>query len=120
MSIPQRAKNGKVKLFICKMSNIINSMGFLDKILKVSEKQGKTKFDSSVYTVLFDRIEYSIKTSNPSLSQNELISKTKKIYLEMCKCMNCKCIEDVYKPINEAFSNYLNGSLKQNADYNKP
>ena len=99
------------------MSNIINSMGFLDKILKVSEKQGKIKLDSSIYDVLFNRIEYSIKTSNPNLSQNELISKTKDIYLKMCKCMDCNCLSDIYKPIDDALSKCYTAQNDLDAKY---
>ncbi len=99
------------------MSNIINSMSFLDKILKVSEKQGKIKLDSSIYDVLFNRIEYSIKTSNPNLSQNELISKTKDIYLKMCKCMDCNCLSDIYKPIDDALSKCYTAKNDLDAKY---
>jgi hypothetical protein len=99
------------------MSNIINSMGFLDKILKVSEKQGKIRFDNSIYDVLFNRIEYSIKTSNPNLSQNELISKTKDIYLEMCKCMGCVSLSGIYKPIDDALSKCYTAKNDLDAKY---
>ena len=89
-------------------------MGFLDKILKMSEGNGTAKPDKSIYEVLFGRIEYSIKSSNPNMGENELISKTKDLYLEMCKVMGFGCKEDIYKPIYSAFSRNFATGYKAN------
>ena len=86
---------------------LTDNMGFLDKILKMDEKNGSVNSSSSMYEVLFNKIEYSIKSSNPSIDQKELFAKTKELYLEMCKCMDCKCADDIYKPINKAISKTL-------------
>ena len=83
-------------------NKLTGNMGFLDKILKMDEKSGSVNSSSSMYEVLFNKIEYSIKSSNPSIDKKELFAKTKELYLAMCKCMDCKCTDDIYKPINNA------------------
>ncbi|MGC8533880.1 MAG: hypothetical protein ACP5MV_04635 [Candidatus Parvarchaeum sp.] len=88
-------------------NKLTGNMGFLDKILKMSEKDGSINSTTSMYEILFSKIEYSIKSSNPSMEQKELFAKTKEVYLAMCKCLDCKCIDDVYKPINKAISKAL-------------
>ena len=88
-------------------NKLTGNMSFLDKILKMDEKSGSIDSSSSMYEVLFKKIEYSIKSSNPSMDQKNLFAKTKEIYLAMCKCLDCKCADDVYKPINKAISKTL-------------
>ncbi len=88
-------------------NKLTGNMGFLDKILKMDEKSGSVNSSSSMYEVLFDKIEYSIKSSNPLIDQKDLFAKTKEIYLAMCKCLDCKCADDIYKPINKAISKTL-------------
>jgi len=83
------------------------NMGFLDKILKMDEKNGSVNSSTSMYEVLFNKIEYSVKSSNPAIDQESLFKKTKEIYLAMCKCLDCKCADDIYKPINKAISKTL-------------
>ena len=85
-------------------NKLTGNMGFLDKILKMDEKSGSVDSNTSMYEVLFDKIECSIKSSNPSIDQENLFKKTKEIYLAMCKCLDCKCTEDIYKPINKVSS----------------
>lgn len=88
-------------------NKLTGNMGFLDKILKMDEKSGSVNSSISMYEVLFNKIEYSIKSSNPSIDQKELFAKTKELYLAMCKCMDCKCADEIYKPINKAISKAL-------------
>lgn len=88
-------------------NKLTGNMGFLDKILKMDKKNGSVNSGSSVYEVLFNKIEYSIKSSNPSIESKELFAKTRQVYLEMCKCLDCKCADEVYKPINKAISKTL-------------
>jgi hypothetical protein len=88
-------------------NKLTGNMGFLDKILKMDKKNGSVNSSSSVYEVLFNKIEYSIKSSNPSIESKELFAKTRQVYLEMCKCLDCKCADEVYKPINKAISKTL-------------
>lgn len=88
-------------------NKLTGNMGFLDKILKMDEKNGSIDSGTSMYEVLFNKIEYSIKSSNPSINQKDLFAKTKKVYLAMCKCLDCKCADDIYKPINKATSKAL-------------
>ena len=88
-------------------NKLTGNMGFLDKILKMDEKNGSVNSTTSTYEVLFNKIEYSIKSSNPYMDQKSLFTKTKEIYLAMCKCLGCKCVDDIYKPINKAISKTL-------------
>ena len=88
-------------------NKLTGNMGFLDKILKMDEKDGSVNSTASTYEVLFNKIEYSIKSSNPYMDQKSLFTKTKEIYLAMCKCLDCKCVDDIYKPINKAISKTL-------------
>ncbi len=88
-------------------NKLTGNMGFLDKILKMDEKNGSVNLATSMYEVLFNKIEYSIKSSDPSIDQKSLFAKTKEIYLAMCKCLDCKCLDDIYKPINKAISKTL-------------
>ena len=88
-------------------NKLTGNMGFLDKILKMDEKDGSVNSTASTYEVLFNKIEYSIKSSNPYIDQKSLFTKTKEIYLAMCKCLDCKCVDDIYKPINKAISKTL-------------
>jgi hypothetical protein len=88
-------------------NKLSDNMGFLDKVLKIESKEGHLDSSSSIYEVLFNKIESSIKSSNPSISQKDLFANTKEIYLEICKCLDCKCIDDIYKPINNAIPKTL-------------
>ena len=87
-------------------NKLTGNMGFLDKILKMDENDSVNS-STAMYDVLFDKIEYSIKSNNPSIDQKSLLAKTKEIYLAMCKCLDCKCVDDIYKPINKAISKTL-------------
>jgi hypothetical protein len=82
-------------------------MDFISKILKMDESKDSGISESSIYSVLFDKIGYSIKSGQPEISDNDWLYKTGEIYLELCKRMGYKCTDDIYKPLNDALSKYF-------------
>jgi hypothetical protein len=83
---------------------MIVSMGLLGKILGENRSSDVLSSDSSIYRNLFDRIEYSIKSNDPKIGEEALLSKTKTLYLEICKYINCECLDKIYAPVNDAMS----------------
>ncbi len=84
-------------------------MTLLGKILGISRKDKEVAFSQEMYKNLFYRIESSIKIQNPGIDDSMLLSKAEPLYLELCKYINCGCLDKIYAPLKEAANRLSSG-----------
>ncbi len=77
-------------------------MTSLNKILGLKKEEFTEINTSEFYKNLFDRVKSSIKMTDSSIDDELLINKSKEIYLSLCKYVDCKCLDKIYAPIEDA------------------